>query len=112
MMMARFFRLVESSVPLAFSLLFAAVGVVAAVNLPASRNKVIGACMSYLVFHTAAMLIVGFYMHKAKKFLALSWCEPWPCFWLWPSFSGIDRRPGMGHIKRLFMQYLVFFAIL
>lgn len=65
-MITNFFRFVEKSVPLAVGILFAVVGVVAAVNLPLSNNKVVGAYMTYLVFHTAAMLIVGFYMEKAK----------------------------------------------
>jgi hypothetical protein len=82
MMMACIFRFVERSVPLAVGLLFTAVGVVAAVNLPASENKVIGACMTSLVFHTAAMLIVGFCMHRAKKFLAQSWCAALALFFV------------------------------
>lgn len=72
-MITNFFRFVERSVPLAVGILFAAVGVVAAVNLPSSSNKVVGTYLTYLVFHTAVMLIVGIYRHKAKTFLAVSW---------------------------------------
>ena len=72
-MITNFFRFVERSVPLAVGILFAAVGVVAAVNLPSSSNKVVGAYLTCLVFHTAVMLIVGFYRQKAKTFLAVSW---------------------------------------
>ena len=73
MMISNFFRFVERSVPLALGISFAVVGVLAAVNLPASNNKVVGTYLTCLVFHTATMLIVGFYMHKAKRSLALSW---------------------------------------
>jgi hypothetical protein len=73
MMINPFFRFVERSVPLAAGILFALVGIVAAINLPSSDNKVEGTHMTGLVFHTANMLIVGFYRNKAKTFLALSW---------------------------------------
>ena len=72
-MITNFFRFVERSVPLAVGILFAVVGVVAAVNLSSSNNKVVGTYMTWLVFHTAIMLIVGFYLHKAKRFLSISW---------------------------------------
>jgi uncharacterized membrane protein YgdD (TMEM256/DUF423 family) len=72
-MIARFFGFVERSLPLAAGILFAVVGVVAAIHLPSSANQMIGGYMTYLVFHTAAMLIVGLYMNRAKNFLALSW---------------------------------------
>ena len=72
-MITGFFGFIEKSVPLAAGLAFAAVGVLVAVNLPSSSNQVIGAYLTYLLLHTAAMLIVGFYLQKAKRFLALSW---------------------------------------
>jgi uncharacterized membrane protein YgdD (TMEM256/DUF423 family) len=68
-----FFRFIEKNLPLFVGLLFALFGFIAAFNLPNSQNKVIGIYLTYLLFHTAAMLIVGGYMKKGTKILAVSW---------------------------------------
>ena len=69
----RFFRFVEKSIPIGAGILFAVVGVVIAVKLPSSNDKVVGAYLAFLVFHTAVMLIVGMGLQKAKRSLAISW---------------------------------------
>jgi len=71
--LGRFFRLVEKSRPITVGLLFAVVGVIVAADLPSSSNKGVSAFLAVLVFHTAAMLIVGMGLQKAKRLLAVSW---------------------------------------
>jgi uncharacterized membrane protein YgdD (TMEM256/DUF423 family) len=68
-----FFRSIEKSIPLFLGILFTVVGFIAAFNLPNSQNKVVGTYLTYLVFHTAIMLIVGMYMKKRTNVLAISW---------------------------------------
>ena len=72
-MIGRLFRFIEKSVPLLAGIFFAVIGIIAAANLSESENKVIGTYLTYLVFHTALMLVVGGYMKKAKKPLYISW---------------------------------------
>ncbi len=71
--MTGFFRFLEKSGLWAVGLLFAGVGILVAVRLPSSSNKVVGAYLAYLLMHTACMLIVGFSLQKAKRGLAISW---------------------------------------
>jgi uncharacterized membrane protein YgdD (TMEM256/DUF423 family) len=72
-MITGIFRFIEKAVPLAAGLVCVVLGLLVAVNLPSSSNKVIGAYLVYLLFHTAAMLVAGFYLQKFKRFWALSW---------------------------------------
>lgn len=72
-MIGGLFRFIEKSIPLIAGIVFAVVGVIAAINLPESNNKIIATYLTYLVFHSSVMLIVGGFMQKAKKPLAISW---------------------------------------
>jgi hypothetical protein len=73
MMFTSFFRFVERAIPWGAGLLFALFGVIVVVQLPDNNNKVVGAYLAYLLFHTALMLMVSGGLQKAKRFWPISW---------------------------------------
>ena len=57
-----------------FGVIFLIAASVVLFTIPASSQKIVSSYLSFLLFHTSAMLIVGFGFKQLQRFWVVSWC--------------------------------------
>ncbi len=56
-----------------FGAIFLLAAIVVSLSIPSSEAQFLTSLLAYVLYHTAAMLIVGFGFKKAKRFLVITW---------------------------------------